>query len=184
LIRRSIELFGEKVTEKDVFPALNASEILIRPPEKIAFSSQLIQGYKTVQNKNGIVLQSSIIHRDYACAFGTMTIFINCPIGACNILEQLFLAIGYWGQANSFTQCITVEPGEPKRSQCVQDVKKMTLPRSQNYHSCYLTELASIIKWSDLYDEDLVLISLYVWPLIEEDLSGKTILVRRPFSDG
>src|SRR5262249_20927109 len=46
LVRTGIELFGEKRTRHDLFPIIRSAEIAIRPPERVAISTQKIHAYK------------------------------------------------------------------------------------------------------------------------------------------
>ncbi len=46
LIRASLELFGRDVVRDSLFPWIRAARVLIRPPERVAISGQVLRAYK------------------------------------------------------------------------------------------------------------------------------------------
>ncbi len=68
LLRTGIEVFGLPYVESVLFPLIRALPLHIRPPERVALSSQLLRAYKHA--KNGC--NEAPISREMAHAHGSL----------------------------------------------------------------------------------------------------------------
>ena len=184
LIRTGIELFGISKVEHDLFPVIRSAEIRISPPERIAFSTQVLKTYKAVMNKSRkIQYQESISYREFAQANGNMTVFIAIPEEMKTHFVQLFYGIGYWGQANSFATCVNILCKQPDMNSVGLPLDEITKTISDQYSS-FVSEFRSAdLSWKSILpenDEGNPLKSfIYAWPLkISERRQGKMLLLR------
>ncbi len=186
LIRTGIELFGVEYTRDELFPVIRSAEIRIRPPERVAISTQLIRAYKANHGKSGSVrLAESPVYREFAHATGLMTVYIKVPLSHEDDCCKMMRAIGYWGQASSMAYCIQIHHTKPKDGQYAIPLKtiKMTSP-TQNFFSCFISELRDDqVNWNDLMPQQgkgqAVRIDLYVWPMIISERRGGGKILRR-----
>jgi hypothetical protein len=101
LIRASIELFGRDVVRDSLFPWIRVARVLIRPPERVAISGQMLRAYKAGEDKGRVAIGESVIYREMAHAEGAMTVYLEIPLEERDTWEILLRNIGYWGQACS-----------------------------------------------------------------------------------
>jgi len=193
LIRVGIEVFGRDVVRDTLFPWIRAATILIRPPERVAFSGQVLRAYKVVENKGHVSYGESVVYRQMAHAEGTMTIYLELPLQVRNMWETLLTNIGYWGQTSSFASCLGVQERAPLRSECVRPLEGLSERNIiRPYFSCLHSEFRDtnvtwqeVVPFDDLRKQDLrnpLKLEVYVWPLQEVKKDGQNILlVRTPF---
>src|SRR5260221_771755 len=81
LIRASLELFGRDVVRDSLFPWIRAARVLIRPPERVAISGQVLRAYKADEDKGRVASGESVIYRGRAHAEGVMTGDLQIPHG-------------------------------------------------------------------------------------------------------
>lgn len=55
VVRTGIELFGIDYVRNELFPVIRAAEMRVKPPEKVAISSQLIRAYKASAASDKII---------------------------------------------------------------------------------------------------------------------------------
>src|SRR5258708_34571840 len=73
LIRASLELFGRDVVRDSLFPWIRAARVLIRPPERVAISGQVLRAYKADEDKGRVAIGESVVYRQVAHAGGVST---------------------------------------------------------------------------------------------------------------
>jgi hypothetical protein len=97
MVRTGIEIFGIDFVREELFPIIRAAEIRVRPPNKVAISTQLIHGYKAIPGKSNSAdrLEESIIYREFCHAEGVMTVHIRVPMGFEDACRQTLESVGY-----------------------------------------------------------------------------------------
>ena len=175
LIRTAIEVFGIDYTRDMLFTHIVAAKIAIRPPDRIAMTLQNLRVYKASEDieTRSTRYDESIAYREVAQADGPMIIYIQVPKAVYDHFRQLLLAIGYWGQANSFTQCLRVDFASPLSGECAMPLRDVSADTPvQHLVTGFVTEFrSSEVAWCDVVDttvsrsHNLVLPELYVWPL-------------------
>jgi len=123
LIRASLELFGRDVVRDSLFPWIRAARVLIRPPERVAISGQVLRAYKADEDKGRVAIGESVIYREVAHAEGVMTVYLEISLEERNTWETLLRNIGYWGQASSFATCLEVSECAPETNECAQPLQ-------------------------------------------------------------
>lgn len=197
LVRTAIELCGTAYTRDALFPAICRADIRIQPPGRVALSTQAILAYKESEWLSGDVakrdertsLTTAPICREYAQAGDPLTIYIAMPDAYHDIVRQLFMAVGYWGQGHSLASCVAIQRQEPVEGECARPLVAMA--DSSGLHG-FVTSLCTefrdaTVSWHAIMPtrstaaEHAFRIDVYVWPLIVawRHASG-TLLVRRP----
>ena len=118
LIRTGLEIFGRDVVRDSLFPWIRAAPVLIRPPEHVALSEQVLRAYKADVDKGRVSFGDSVVYRQMAHAQGTMTVYLELPRQERETWETLLRSVGYWGQANSFATCLEVSERAPLKNEC------------------------------------------------------------------
>lgn len=193
LIRAGIELFGLAKVRDELFSTIQEMNVVIRPPDCIGISSQIVRGYKTTDGhapeKNHI--RESVIVREYCHAKGALRIFINIPVTAEWLYRELLEAIGYWGQANSLTYCTEVAYRNPRAGEGVISLASIPATNLGGTSRQYLTTVLSefrdtAIEWAEILpvvnskQSEILATALYIWPLevIEQQSTHKTLRYR------
>jgi hypothetical protein len=187
LIRRGIEVFGKDYTRDELFPVIRAAQIRIRPPKRVAVSTQLIRGYKAGRGKSGAHLDESPIYREFAQSAGLMTIYLKVPEKSTDDLGEVLEAIGYWGQASSFACCTDIGSARPPVGEVARLLKKVDISRSiEQLFSCFVSEFRDErVEWEEVMPvlqpgrKSAIQLDLYIWPMIiRERRSGGKIMQR------
>ena len=190
LIRNAIELYGLDYTRDDLFPVIRSAQVRVRPPERVALSTQLIRGYKasTATSARGERLDESPIYREYAHARGVMTVFVQIPDEQADVFREVLRAIGYWGRADSLAYCVAIAHAVPQENECATPLSHLRarLP-IRRFFCCLLSEFRDgLVAWNEVVpdldreDTDAVRPNLYVWPMVVvEQHRGGTQLLRR-----
>lgn len=169
LIRMGIELFGLEVVRDTLFPHIRSASIRIRPPQRVSLSGHLLRGYKVEEEKTGLHMRESLLYRHMAHAEGSLTIAVEVPTADVERWENMFMSIGYWGQACSFASCTGINRTPPHEKECLTPLRRLlsTGPLS-HYFSCLLTEFRDpLVTWGDILPEAG---SCQSQPLTEESL--------------
>jgi hypothetical protein len=163
LIRVGVEIFGKDVVRDLLFPTIRSASVLIRPPERVAMSGQVLRAYKVVEKKRHVSYQESVVYRQMAHAEGTMTVYLELPLQERNMWETLLMNIGYWGQTSSFASCLGVQERAPLRSECIRPLEGLserTIIRP--YSSCLHSEFRDakvtwqeVVPFDDLRTQDI-----------------------------
>jgi hypothetical protein len=126
-IRTRIELYGIDYTRDELFPAVRSAGVQIRPPERVAISTQLIRGLKANagNDKGGAGREESILYREVAHAQGSMTVYIEVPADRAKVFGEVLKLIGYWGQTSSFAGCTAVRDAAPLASECAAPIMRV-----------------------------------------------------------
>lgn len=193
-VRTGIELFGVDYVREELFPVIGAAEILVKPPEKVAISSQLIRGYKARAvdrtNSNGGISES-LSYREVCHAEGSITIYVKVPLDYEAAFQKVFQAIGYWGQANSLTYYMGITHAVPRSGDVAVPLRLLQTSRPiQQFFSCIVSDFRDVtVKWSEILpdtfetrrtDTGWLHLELYLWPMIiSEQHSGGKLLVYR-----
>jgi hypothetical protein len=122
LLRVGIELFEAEHVRQFVFPTLRSARLLIRPPQRVALTGQVLRAYKATEDKGQVIVGETVAYREMAQAQGPMTIYMELPGKDQEMWKQLFKGIGYWGQTNSFVTCLGVNECAPVSGDWVQRV--------------------------------------------------------------
>ena len=193
LIRVGIEIFGRDVVRDTLFPWIRVASILIRPPERVAISGQVLRAYKAVENKGRVSYGESVVYRQMAHAEGTMTVYLELPCQERKMWETLLWNIGYWGQASSFATCMEVYERAPLKNECAQPLEGLSEQSIiRPFFSCIHTEFRDVhVTWQEVVPFDSshsvttqnpLKLELYVWPLRVVRQDGQNaLLVRTPF---
>jgi hypothetical protein len=190
LIKAGIECFGLEVVRDQIFPVLSSIAIHIRPPERVAISQQVLRAYKWNVDKHGqTVIQESIIAREMAHASGSMTIFLQVPEIFEQMVHVMLHMVGYWGQTNSLTTCLSVTRSSPIPAECVTPLSLLDEGVAlRPYFSCLATEFRSeqlswydILPGEDTQRSEALRLGIYVWPMVLNYRHGTNkLLVHTP----
>ena len=84
LIRIGIELFGIDFTRDELFPVIRSADVRIKPPERVAISTQLLRAYKARASEldGNTPLDESPVYRESCHAIGLMTVYLKIPAEA------------------------------------------------------------------------------------------------------
>jgi hypothetical protein len=188
LIRTGIELFGIDYTRDELFPVIRSAEIRVRPPERVAFSTQIIRAYKgSAAGANGR-LDESPVYREAAHATGPMTIYIKIPTRYEDEFCEALMAIGYWGQANSLACCVGINATAPKTGEFAMPLDDLNANRPlRQFFSCVVSEFRDArVNWDEVMPVlrpgrvDALKMEVYAWPMVicERRRGGKLLLRR------
>lgn len=193
-IRASCEVWGSHVTREEVFPIICAAQMRVRPPEQVAISQQVLQGYKARSGQAHATpsLIASLQYREVAHAQGALSIYIQIPKSSTQHFQELLMAIGYWGQTDSLTMCLAVEEAAPNQSECLLPLRLFQGSGPLGaFLPCVLADFRQPgLTWEEVVPtagerggEELPLaVEVYIWPMqIVKRSSGNTLLVRHPF---
>ncbi len=194
LMRTGIEEFGIERTRDELFPIIRSAAITIRPPERVAISAQNLRAYKaSADNRQPDAhLEESIIYREFAHAADPMTIYLQIPPKHQEAMRCLLMAVGYWGQANSFAQCTGVECVSPILRECAMPLRTF---HGQEPVRHLITGLVTEFRDSEVtWDEIVTGINpkgipalrheIYIWPMkMIEQQGGDRLLLRCSISD-
>src|SRR5260370_32740419 len=100
-IRSGIEVFGLEYVRDELFPHIRAMGIQIRPPERVALTSQVLHAYKVDELAGGTQVNTAPISREVAHASGPLTVYSEVSARDIDLWTEVLQAIGYWGQASS-----------------------------------------------------------------------------------
>lgn len=192
LIRTGIEFFGLEKTREELFPVVRDMMVRVRPPERIAISQQTQRAYKWSGSGHNQTLQESITKREMAQAHGLMTVYLQVPAVVEQTMRSLLQVVGYWGQTNSLTFCLSITQTPPTPGECATPLVSLnpSLPL-QPFFSCLATEFSSRhLLWYDIVPEGgrrktkALRLAIYVWPLITDYRHGTDkLLVRIPLRE-
>lgn len=194
LIRAGIELFGREIVRDSLFPWIRTARVLIRPPERVALSGQVLRAYKAEEDRGRVAFGESVVYREMAHAGGILTVYLEVPLMERGTCESLLRSIGYWGQASSFATCMKVSECAPETNECAQSLRALgehVLLRP--FFSCILSEFRdSHVAWQEVVlseetpaktTRNPLKLEVYVWPLQIAMRAGKsTLLVRSSFA--
>lgn len=190
LIKAAIECFGFEVVRDQLFPVLCSAAVRIRPPERVAISQQVLRAYKWSEDKRRrTIIQESIIVREMAHAFGSMTIFLQIPADFEQSLRVILQTVGYWGQTSSLTTCLGVTRTPPAPGECATTLSLLDEAVAlRPYFSCLATEFRSDqLSWYDTVPDgstnnaEALRLDIYIWPMITDYRHGTNkLLVRTP----
>lgn len=195
LVRSGLELFGRDAVRDSLFPWLRAASVLIRPPERIALSEQVLRAYKADTNHGHVSFGESVVYRQMAHAHGAMTLYLQVPLPEQKTWETLLSNIGYWGQASSFATCLQVNERAPEPTECAQPLQSLgeqSLLRP--YFCCVHSEFRDArVAWEEVVPFDdphrrsgrsPLKMEVYAWPLQVVRQAGPHILLgRTPFRE-
>lgn len=194
LIRTGIEVFGDGYTRERLFPIIRSAEIRVRPPERVAFSTQILRGYKVSEESANrpTSYTESIGYRELVHASGSMTLFLNVPSSAELEFASLLQSIGYWGQSDSLVCCTNVRHTEPPDGEYALKFSDLSPSlQVQDYFVCIAGEFSSEqVRWSEVMPDisqtgsPAIRLDLYIWPLVvREQHSGGRVLHYRSLMD-
>ncbi len=193
LISVAAELFGLAYTRDVIFPVARSMGLHIRPPKSVALSNQFLQMYKGEWHglAGHSTMEPSIGYREMAHATGEMTVYINIPAACEHVFSELLSSVGYWGQASSFTCCLSIRHEPPQMEECATPLRllKGGFP-IRRYFSCIVTDFQDQrVKWEDILPilrdriPTALRMELYIWPMIiEEKRRAGTLLRRAPLA--
>ena len=193
VVRTGIELYGIDKVRVELFPIIRAAEIWVKPPERVAISSQLIRAYKAGTNKanSNEELRGSLSYREFCHAEGSMTVYMKVPLDYEDAIKEILEGVGYWGQANSLACCIRTSRSMPKVGDFAIPLRSLGPAQSiQRFFACIVSDFRSTtVKWDEIMPDVLdpnrkglggLLLELYLWPMIiSEQHSGGKLLVYR-----
>jgi len=192
LIRAGCEIYGRSYVREKLFPVIRIAAVRVRPPERVAFSQQVMRMYK-VRHDQALTAESlveSLQCREVAQAQGTLTVYIQIPRAYISTFRELLLSIGYWGQTDSLTMCWEVEDAVPNLDECACPLRALREGvRLGAFFVCVLSEFRTpTLAWEEVVPDrqagegDPLQREVYVWPLRQVGLSaGSRILVRQSF---
>jgi hypothetical protein len=113
-------------------------------------------------------------YREFVHADGDMTIYTRVPRKFQGTIEQLFQAIGYWGQSSSLASCAGVRRHAPKTGDFAIPLRLVNSDQCLgNYFTAFVTVFHDQpLDWSDIIPDirpgkrSPLRIELYVWPLV------------------
>jgi hypothetical protein len=191
LVKVGIECLGYEVVRKTLFPIIRSMTIRIRPPEKVAFSSQVLHAYKMEEKQGHVHVNEAPITREMAHAEGPLTVYLHIPAEQEAPFRQVLFTIGYWGQTNSFATCLQVERAAPNENECARPLEDMLLTHPvHSFLPCLLTEFRDQeVPWEAILPDapashpSPLHYRMYLWPLRRvKQHRGGTLFVRTSFS--
>ncbi len=189
MVRSAIELFGSDYVRDRLFPIIRSAEVYVKPPRKVAISTQLIRVYKANagRSRQSNHLQESLAYREVCHAAGLMTVYIKLPITHEDNCRETLESIGYWGQANSLACCVGINRSTPKAGDFASPLNSWQTSRPiQHFFSCIVSEFRDPkVRWSEIMPvlgpnrTDAIRLAVYVWPMIiREQHSNSKLLIR------
>lgn len=194
LIRAGCEVFGRHVVQEELFPRIRAAQIRIRPPARVAFSQQIMKGYKARhgQAHTAKSLIPSLQFRQVAQAHGALTVYLHVPETYADRFRELLVSIGYWGQTDSLTMCLAVEEAAPDQRECAVPLRLLHggVPL-RTYFTCILGDFRDQTRsWEEVVEgmpaneADPLVREVYLWPMsLVQRRAENTVYARLPFSD-
>ena len=190
LVRSGLELFDRDVVRDSLFPWLRGAPVLIRPPERVALSEQVLRAYKADAEHGHVTFGESVVYRQMAHARGVMTVYLQVPVPQRETWEALLRNIGYWGQASSFATCLQVNECEPQQAECAQPLGSLGEENLlRPYFCCVHSEfLDGRVAWEEVVPFDSphrrsgrspLKMEVYAWPLQAVRQDGPHTLLRR-----
>lgn len=192
LIRAGCEIYGMSYVREKLFPVIRAAAVRVRPPERVAFSQQVMRVYKA--RTDPVLTAESLVEslqcREVAQAQGMLTVYIQVPEDCVGTFRELLSSIGYWGQTDSLTTCWEVEGAVPDQNECACPLRVLREGvRLGAFFVCVLSEFRTpTLAWEEVVPDgqagegDPLQREVYVWPMQQVVLSaGSRILVRQPF---
>lgn len=190
LIRAGCEVFGSQVIREEWYPIIRAAAIRVRPPERVAISQQVLQGYKGRHGESAS-MTGSLFYREVAQAEGALTVYVQVPAAKADPFRELLMTIGYWGQTDSLTMCLAVEEAAPNQNECALPLR---LLQARSPVGVFFPSILAEFRQPDLSWEEIVpeaggqegsppfSIEVYVWPLVVvKRAAGSKMLVRHSF---
>jgi hypothetical protein len=94
-----------------------------------------------------------------------MLISILVPRTAQKMFQVLLNSIGYWGQSNSFTQCISIDNTPPEPEECIKRVEAFS-GKNNCQNACFLSDVIDGISWKELMlnRNNCITMSLFIFP--------------------
>lgn len=189
LIRTGIELFGMERTRDELFASIRSIEIRIRPPERVAISTQLVRAYKANEDRSrmGIRLDESLVYREVIHAIGPMTVYVKIPSESEADYREMLMAIGYWGQADSLACCLGAHHTAPDLSQCAMPLHSMCARQSLHQRfACVVSEWRDTqVEWEEVMPilttrkTTAIRLEVHVWPMVMCECHQGGRLLRR-----
>ncbi len=191
LIRVGIEMLGVSATQHHLFPAVARARILVRPPNHVAFSNQILQAFKVSAARGNAAetMEKAPTYREVAQTDGVMTVYMQVPHTDSELYRQLFEAIGYWGTAWSFTCCVDVRQAAPERKECLTMLDQLTAVHSiGSYFACLVADFKSNqVSWEEIQprlqsgQQRAIKVTIGVWPLVvATQYPGGRLLCHQP----
>src|SRR6266567_5735166 len=190
LIRVGIELFGIEYVRDVLFPLIRSMNVHVRPPEKVALSTQVLRAYKADESPAGVLISEGPIYREVAHAEGLLTVYVEIPAHEADLWKSLLMTIGYWGQVSSFASCVKISETSPDRKECATPLQQFRAQEPLGaFFPCVLTEFRNrSVTWDEVVPSSRPLqrnplkLEVYLWPLllIKQHRGGK-LLMRSPF---
>ena len=192
LLRTGIEYVGWDVMRDELFPTICSMTVLIRPPERVAFSQHRVQAYKWTGKKtrNYSPLQESVVVREMAHARNAMTLFLEIPTHQATWYHIMLRSVGYWGRTDSLTTCTRIASEAPRQGEYALPFTLLGDDRRlQPYFCCITSEFRTPHpSWEEVVDfsgsaRSPVKLEGYVWPLVSTRHSADgSLFHRRPFA--
>lgn len=190
LIRTAIEAFGIPFVSSVLFPLICALPLALRPPERVAFTPQILRAYKL--DRHAPQFTDAPISREMAHAEGPLSIYLQIPLSMHDAFRQTLQMIGSWGQASSLACCTTIEAGlPPPTHECAIPLRLFSpdLPLHPFFSSLLSEFRDPHLQWHDVIpllgndSKNPLQLDIYVWPLVEVFHHGSgRLLQRRPFT--
>ena len=187
------EPFGHEVVREVLFPWICSARLRLRPPERVAFSEQVLRAYKATEKGKAVSVAESVVYREMAHAESSLVLYIELPMEEQDRWHLLLRSIGYWGQASSFTTCLHVSEDAPVENECVLPLSEVSTSIAlQPFFSCILSEFrASQLSWYEVVPQEgdgpsetgssAFTWEIYVWPLqVIRQTSRSKLLIRSP----
>jgi hypothetical protein len=190
LIRTGVELFGLHTTREDLFPSLCAIQVRIRPPARIALTPQRLHAHKWSPKQD--TPQRSLMTREMAQTHDLMTIYLHIPAQEEQDYRRLLQTVGYWGQSDSLTTCITVSQRSPLAGETMMPLAVLS-PTSpvQPFFLCLASEFRHPhLTWEEVVvatpakQEPFLRLELSLWPLVKQQRGERKLLTWCPLPVG
>lgn len=183
LIREAIELFGLVQTKRHIYSILKTTPIHIRPPKAIGISTHHLRMYKPDSRQ---ALGETIGYREYAHSSDPITIYALIPKNLSTLFSELFDAIGYWGQADSFATCTRIYESEPDAGDIIHPLNEAPITNRglKQVFTAFVTEWdLQNVTWEMITGEKsgtFFQTRVYVYPLFisKHHSSAKRLLYR------
>lgn len=186
LIRTGVELFGLRATRDDLFPSLCTIQVRIRPPAQIAITPQRLHAHKWSSKQN--TPQLSLMTREMAQTSDIMTIYLHIPVPEEQNYRRLLQTVGYWGQSDSLTTCISVSERSPVAGEYMMPLSALSSTSAvQPFFLCLASEFRHAhLSWEEVVvatpakREPFVRLDLSLWPLLKQQRGESKLLTWCP----
>ena len=123
---------------------------------------------------------------------GSMTIYLHIPMPEEQNYRRLLQTVGYWGQSDSLTTCISVSQRRPVAGEYMMPLSALSPPSAvQPFFLCLASEFRDAqVTWEEVVvatpakHEPFLRLDLSLWPLLKQQRGESKLLTWCPLPVG